>query len=113
MPSRLWRLLPAVRTAERGRFLFFASLYGLLTLAQTVGLVGAEAFFLGRSGAEALPRTFVIASLTTVLASLAYAAVVGRARNDGLFVAMLLTTAALLGAGSLLSGAPAGPGGAL
>ena len=86
--SGLWRLLPGVRTAERGRLLFFLSLYGLLNLAQTIGLVGAESVFLGREGAEALPRAFVIASLATVVASLLYAFVVGRARNDGLFVVL-------------------------
>jgi HEAT repeat protein len=103
--SLLWRLLPGVRTAERGRFLFFLSLYGLLSLAQTVGLVGTEAVFLGRIGPEALPRTFVVASLVTVLASLLYAVAVGRARNDVLFVGLLGLAGAFLGWCTVLSGA--------
>lgn len=102
--SGLWRLLPEVRTAERGRFLFFVSLYGLLSLAQTVGLVGTEAVFLGRIGPEALPRTFVIASIVTVLASLLYAVVVGRTRNDNLFVGLLLGAAIFLAGCAALSG---------
>ena len=109
MQALLARLFPAVRPAERGRFLFFFALLALVTLAQTVGLVGAETLFLSRLGSAALPRAFVGAALATVLASLAYAAVVGRARNDGLFVALLAGAAALLaGAGAASSrGAPA------
>ena len=86
--SGLWRLFPGVRTAERGRLLFFLSLYGLLSLAQTIGLVGAEAVYLGREGAEALPLAFVIAATATVFASLLYAVVVGRTRNDSLYAAL-------------------------
>ena len=103
--SGLWRFLPGVRTAERGRVLFFLSLYGLLGLAQTVGLVGSEAIFLGRVGAEALPETFVVASIATVFASLAYAIVVGRTRNDSLFVTMLVGAGVVLAAAAVFSGA--------
>jgi len=109
MPRVLARLFPAVRPAEAGRFGFFCALLGLVTLAQTVGLVGAETLFLSRHGAAALPRAFVGAALATVLASLAYAAVVGRARNDRLFAALLAGAAAALAAGAYaaLRGAPA------
>ncbi len=86
----LWRLLPDVRAHERRRFLFFASLSGLVSMAQTLGLVGAESLFLARFGAERLPEPFIAASLLTVAGSIAYAAVVGNTRNDDLFVAMLL-----------------------
>lgn len=60
--QRLSRILPAVRPAERGRFLFFFALVGLLFLAQTVGLVAAEAIFLARNGSAALPSAFVAAA---------------------------------------------------
>ena len=35
-----WRLLGDVRADERSRFLFFAGLFTLITLAQTLGLAG-------------------------------------------------------------------------
>jgi ATP/ADP translocase len=95
-----WRLVPEVRSRERGRFLFFASLMGLLSLAQVMGFAGAEALFLGRVGAAKLPLAFVGASAAAVLLSLAYASVVGRARNDALFFWMLLAAAALLPGGA-------------
>jgi HEAT repeat protein len=85
----LWRLLPSVRAAERPRALFFASLSALVSAAQTVGLAGSEALLLAELGAERLPVLFVAASAVTVTGSLAYAAGVGRARNDRLFAAML------------------------
>jgi hypothetical protein len=86
----LWRLVPPVRTPERGRFVLFVALGLLLTLAQTIGLAGAEALFLAREGAARLPFTFVLASVTTVVASLAYAVRVGRARNDRVQLELLL-----------------------
>ncbi|MFQ5417444.1 MAG: HEAT repeat domain-containing protein, partial [Myxococcota bacterium] len=99
MPDRtesLWRLLPGVRTQERPRFLFFAGLATLISLAQTLGLAGTEALFLARYGAALLPITFIAAALFTVLGSMVYAARVGTERNDGLFVRMLLLAAAAL-----------------
>lgn len=74
--------MPGVRASERGRFAWFVALGALLALAQTVGLAGVEAVFLARLGAGRLPETFVLASATTVGASLLYAVRVGRARND-------------------------------
>jgi HEAT repeat protein len=111
MQEALFRLLPAVRPGERARFAFFFGLLGLLTLAQTVGLVGAESLFLARVGSAALPGAFVAAACVAVSASLAYAAVVGRARNDGLFAAMLLLAAASIGGGAYASraGLPEAP----
>ncbi len=100
-----WRLLPDVRTGERTRFLFFAGLFTLISLAQTVGLAGSEALLLGTLGARALPSTFLFASLVTVAGSIGYAALVGRLRNDDLFMALLFVAAALLGAGAALAGA--------
>ncbi|HSJ95846.1 MAG TPA: hypothetical protein VLC53_02165, partial [Myxococcota bacterium] len=95
----VWRLLPGVRAGERERLAWFAALGGLLTLAQTVGLAGAEALFLARLGAERLPETFVLASATTVGASLLYALRVGRARNDRVLAELaLLAAAAVAGA---------------
>ena len=44
MRELLFRLFPAVRPAERGRFLLFFALMGLMTLAQAVGLVGLHLF---------------------------------------------------------------------
>ncbi len=99
-----WRLLPDVRTGERTRFLFFAGLFTLISLAQTVGLAGSEALLLGTLGARALPRTFLFASLVTVAGSFGYAALVGRLRNDDLFLLMLIGAAALLGTGAALAG---------
>jgi len=95
-----WRLVPEVRSRERGRFLFFIALMGLLDLAQVTGFAGAEALFLGRVGVAQLPITFVGASAVTVLFSLAYATIVGRARNDVLFIWMLAAAAVLLSAGA-------------
>jgi HEAT repeat protein len=108
MRERLWRTLPAVRRAERPRFAFFFWLAALLSAASTIGLAGSEALFLSRLGAERLPGAFVVASLATLASSLVYAAVVGRARNDRLFVVLLVGTAASLGADLLLlrHGAP-------
>ncbi|MFI5217727.1 MAG: HEAT repeat domain-containing protein, partial [Candidatus Limnocylindria bacterium] len=100
-----WRLLPDVRSGERTRFLFFAGLFTLIGFAQTVGLAGSEALLLGELGAAALPATFIFASLATVAGSIGYAALVGRLRNDHLFIGMLLLSAALLGAGAALAGA--------
>lgn len=95
-----WRLVPEVRSNERGRFLFFFALIGLLNLAQMMGFAGAEALFLGRVGVAQLPLTFVGASAITVLFSLAYASIVGRVRNDTLFTWMLVAAAVLLPAGA-------------
>jgi len=92
-----WKLIPAVRRTERGRFACIMALGAVVTLAQGMGLAGAEALFLVRLGAERLPTTFVLASLFTVGASLLYAVRVGRARNDRVFVEVL--TAAALGVG--------------
>jgi len=96
-----WRLLPAVRRGERGRFLFFSALNLLISVAQTVGLAGSEALFLGRLGAQHLPTAFILASISTVGASLVYASVVGKTRNDSLQVAILLGFAASLGVSCL------------
>ena len=87
--ERLWRTLPDVRARERPRFLFFAGLATVVSLAQTIGLAGSEALFLAEFGAGRLPLTFVGAALFTVAGSMAYAMRVGSARNDDLFVQML------------------------
>jgi HEAT repeat protein len=103
MQEALFRLFPAVRPAERGRFLLFFGLLALVTLAQTVGLVGAETIFLARLGSRALPPAFVAAACATVLASLAYAVAVGRARNDALFSLLLAGAGVLLAGGAFAS----------
>jgi HEAT repeat protein len=94
--SGLWKLLPGVRPPERASFLFFLSLSGLIFFAQTIGLATAEALFLARVGVAHLPLAFVLASGVAVAGSLAYAAVVGRRRNDLLFVQLLLLAAGTL-----------------
>jgi HEAT repeat protein len=101
-----WRLLPDVRGGERSRFLFFASLFTLITLAQTVGLAGSEALFLAEFGAARLPPTFIAAAVTTVLISLLYAVRVGEVRNDLLYIHMLLFAGVVLLAatGAVLAG---------
>lgn len=98
LTERLWRLLPDVRGHEQQRFGFFAGLSLLVSAAQTLGLVGVEALFLARFGAALLPETFIAASLLTVAGSFAYAVVVGRARNDTLFIWMLWAAVAALAA---------------
>ena len=66
-PAELfWRLFPDVRSHERSRLLFFGGLAALATLAQTLGLVGSEALFLSRFGAERLPETFIAAALLSL-----------------------------------------------
>ena len=96
-----WRPIPDVRKQERPKFLFFALLAASISLAQTLGLTGAEALFLAEFGARYLPVTIIGGSLATVLGFVAYAARVGDARNDSLFIQMLI------GAGIVLIGATA------
>ncbi len=91
-----WKLFPDIRRHERSRFLFFAGLAALVSAAQTLGLVGSEALFLSRFGAARLPEAFVAAASVTVMGTFGYAAVVGRLRNDGLFLQMALASAVLL-----------------
>jgi len=62
-----WRPIPDVRIQERPRFLFFAGLATLVSLAQTLGLTGAEALFMAEFGTQYLPMTFVGGSAATVL----------------------------------------------
>ncbi len=50
-----WRLVTAVRPAERSRTLFFTALLTLISAAQTMGLVGSEALLLARIGSDRLP----------------------------------------------------------
>jgi HEAT repeat protein/ATP/ADP translocase len=95
-----WRLLP-VRRGERGRALFFISLFTLVSAAQTVGLAGSEALLLSEFGADRLPEAFVLASLVTVLGSFAYASRVGSMRNDVLFIAILAAAGLVLVLSSL------------
>jgi HEAT repeat protein len=97
-----WRPIPDVRKQERPRFLFFAVLATSISLAQTLGLTGAEALFMAEFGAKYLPVTIIGGSLATVMGFIAYAARVGEVRNDSLFVQMLI------GAGIALIGATAG-----
>ncbi|MEN8181731.1 MAG: HEAT repeat domain-containing protein [Myxococcota bacterium] len=106
MGSVLFRLLPEVRRQERPRFLFFLSLFFLVSAAETVGLAGSESLFLAKLGPERLPVAFVVASLVAVLGSLVYSTVVGTFRNDQLFAIMLLSGAAIL----LVVGPAAGQG---
>ncbi len=97
MNELLWRgPLHDVRVEERSRFLFFAGLATLVGIAQTLGLTGAEALFMSEYGTEWLAETIIGSSVATVLGSFAYAAVVGDARNDTLFIQMLLGAATLL-----------------
>jgi HEAT repeat protein len=111
MQRAFLRLFPALRPAELPRFAFFFSLMALLFLAQTLGLVGAEAIFLARRGSAALPAAFVVAACATVAASLAYSVIVGRARNDSLFSALLACGAVFVAAAAAASwrGVPQAP----
>ncbi|MBW2495015.1 MAG: HEAT repeat domain-containing protein [Deltaproteobacteria bacterium] len=104
-----WRLFPDVRLQERSRFLFFAELAALISLAQTLGLTGAEALFLVEVGIEYLPITIIGGSASTVLGFVLYAMRVGDVRNDGFFAQMLVgaaiaLTAATAGIGYQLPG---------
>jgi CRP-like cAMP-binding protein len=96
-----WRLLPDVRAGERSRFLFFAGLFTLVSLAQTMGLAGTEALFLAELGVARLPEAFIAASVFTVLGSMVYAVRVGQVRNDSLFIWMLLGAGLVLGAATV------------
>jgi HEAT repeat protein len=102
MTELFWRPLPDVRVQERSRFLFFAGLATLISLAQTLGQTGAEALFMADFGAEYLPLAFIGGSLATVAGSILYAARVGEARNDTLFIQMLLAASAVLIAATAL-----------
>ena len=68
----LWRIFPDVRPREREKFGFFAALAFTITLAQTVGLAGADGLFLAELGVEALPLTFIYASVATVSCTALY-----------------------------------------
>jgi HEAT repeat protein len=92
----VWRLLPGVRERERTRFLFFASLFGLIQVAQMLGLAGSEALFLSRVGVSQLPLAFILASSLTVAGSLLYAMGVDERRNDVYFAQMLAGAGLLL-----------------
>jgi HEAT repeat protein len=108
MPAQtevFWRQLPGVRSRERTRFLFFASLATLISLAQTLGLAGSEALFLAHFGARWLPLAFIGAAILTVFGSMLYAVRVGTERNDKLFAVMLAGSAVALGISSLAVGA--------
>jgi ATP/ADP translocase len=101
----VWRLLPAVRPAERSRVVFFTALLTLISAAQTLGLAGSEALLLAEIGAGRLPEIFIAASLVTVLGSVVYAARVGHSRNDRLLARMLVGAAVALAAGGAAAGA--------
>ncbi len=92
----MWRLLRDVRSGERSRFLFFAGLFTLITLGQTLGLAGSEALFIAELGADKLPITFILAAAATIVMSILYAVRVGVVRNDVLFLHMLLLSGSLL-----------------
>jgi len=101
-PGKLfWRLVPDVRVHERSRFLFFAQLGALISLAQTLGLTGAEALFLAEFGVELLPLTIIAGSASTVLGFALYAMRVGDVRNDGFFAQLLVGAAVALAAATL------------
>ena len=91
-----WRLFRDVRAGERSRFLFFTGLFTLISLAQTLGLAGAEALFLAEFGAPGLAPAFIAASIATVFFSMLYAVRVGAMRNDVLFFWMLIATGSML-----------------
>jgi len=90
LTNLFWRLFPDVRVQERSRFLFFAGLAALVSLAQTLGLTGAETLFLAEVGIEYLPITIICGSISTVIGFVLYAARVGNVRNDGFFIQMLI-----------------------
>lgn len=108
LSEMLWSALPAVRSRERKQALFFTALLTLMSAADTLGLAGSESLLLARLGAERLPPLFIAAALVTVLGSMAYAARVGRARNDVLLIQMLAATSLLLAAGAVGADALAG-----
>jgi hypothetical protein len=89
-------LFPQVRAPEMARFGFFLVLSLLFNLAQTVGLVISESLLLAKHGPAALPLSFIIAAVTTVLGSLLYALGVHRAKNDRYFIRLLGGLAALV-----------------
>lgn len=90
-----------VRADERERFGWFAALATLLAFGQMLGQAGTESLFLARLGADRLPAAFVYASITTVVASLAYALRVGRARNDRVAVELLVLSVAAIVIGAV------------
>lgn len=99
----LWRLVPAVRVAERPRMGFFLAVSALLSLAQTLGLVGAESLFLTRVGVDALPVAFVAGAVVTAAGMAGYAGLVGRFRSDDLFAVLLGLAALALGGAAWLA----------
>jgi CRP-like cAMP-binding protein len=98
LTNLFWRWFPDVRLQERPRFLFFLGLAALISLAQTLGLTGAEALFLADAGIEYLPITIIGGSISTVIGFVLYATRVGEVRNDGFFVQLLIGAAIALAA---------------
>ncbi|MEE3328940.1 MAG: Npt1/Npt2 family nucleotide transporter [Myxococcota bacterium] len=90
MDRRHWGALTGVRPEETGRFVYFFFLSVALSFGGTLGLVGSEALFLIQVGPSALPGAIVVASLSALVASLTYASLVGRVRNDRLLSALLV-----------------------
>lgn len=101
--AKLMSYLTSVRRQEQNRFLFFFSLAALLSMGQTLGLVGSESLLLATLGANVLPQVYILASLITVLSSLAYATGVDSSRNDNYFVRILLTLSSCIGIVGLLA----------
>jgi HEAT repeat protein len=101
LKNLFWRFFPDVRLQERSRFLFFAGLAALVSLAQTLGLTGAEALFLAEVGIEYLPITIIGGSVSTVVGFVLYAMRVGDVRNDGFFAQMLVGAALALTAATI------------
>lgn len=101
-----WALFSAVRRKERGRFVFFLTLSGMLAMGQTLGLAGSESLLLAKLGAAALPATFIAASALTVLGNFLYAVGVDSSRNDVYFIRLLIAGAVVLTAltGGIIAG---------
>ncbi|MEO8228562.1 MAG: HEAT repeat domain-containing protein [Chloroflexota bacterium] len=91
----LTRLL-SVRPAEAALVGQLAALFAIVEAARGVGEIGVDTLVLGQLGPGALPYLYVALGLTSLVATLALGAAVGRLPRGRLFVALLLVLAGVL-----------------
>ena len=98
--TRLARSL-GVRPGEGRLVALVAAIFATIEVARGFGEVAADALVIGRFGAASLPWLFIGLGLTSLVASLAYGAALGRVRRGPLLVVVLVVLVVLVGIGQL------------
>jgi HEAT repeat protein len=91
-----------VRAGEGRILALVALLFGALEAGRGFGEVGMDTLVVSRFGTSTLPYLYIGLGATSLLATLAYGAALGRASRTPLLAGVLLTGAALLGGGRLV-----------